>query len=108
MEKFQDVYAKHLESIKALQASIMDSVVIAIKTISVEPLEIGNMLYYYVEHNGKDVPAYMYKSDKIDNTDSGWLPIYDDQSTYEYGWSDFEECCKIFDMIRHRLINFNK
>ena len=110
MEKYQDIYTKHLESIAALKKHLMDSIVIAIKTISVKPLEIGNMVYYYVDYNGVEVPAYCYKADydrsKFAFKDpTGFLPIYDEHGTGVYGWQDFSECCKIFDMIRYTLFN---
>ena len=100
MEKYSDLYKKHLESLWALERSLMDSIVIAIKTISVEPLKIGNMEYFYVNEDGKDVPAYRYK-DSGDN----FKPIYDYQGLCEYGWANFNECCKIFDVIRYTLFN---
>lgn len=108
MEKYSDLYKKHLESLRSLEMSIMDSIVIAIKTISVKPLEIGNMVYYYVDYNGVEVPAYCYKADydrsKFAFKDPAeFLPIYDKDNTGEFGWSDFGECCRIFDVIRHTL-----
>lgn len=100
MEKYSDLYKKHLESLRSLEMSIMDSIVIAIKIISVKPLAIGNMEYFYVNENGTDVPAYKYK-----NSGDDFLPIYDKDNTGEFGWSDFGECCRIFDVIRYTLFN---
>jgi len=109
MEKYSDLYKRHLENLNSLERSIMDSVVIAIKTISVKPLEIGNMVYYYVEDNGVELPAYCYRCDYdkaiLKNEEPVFLPIYDIQGLGEYGWSNFDECCKIFDVIRYTLFN---
>jgi hypothetical protein len=109
MESYSDIYKKHLESLTALEKSIMDSIVIAIKTISVEPLKIGNMVYYYVEDNGVEVPAYCYRVEYgralSEHKEPTFLPIYDFQGFGEYGWQDFSECCRIFDVIRNKLIS---
>jgi hypothetical protein len=109
MESYSDIYKKHLESLTALEKSIMDSIVIAIKTISVKPLEIGNMVYYYVNDNGVEVPAYCYKGEYdrtiFEHKEPTFLPIYDIQGFGEYGWQDFSECCRIFDVIRNKLIS---
>ena len=102
MEKYIDGYNKIMQQAEDYKATIMESIVSHIKTIAVHPVHIGNMVYYYVNHNGKDVPAYCYYNDyKQGNTT--FLPIYDSENTGEFGWTDFSECCRIFDVIRDRL-----
>ena len=109
MEMYLVTYNKHLESTYALQKQIMNSVVIAIKTISVKPLEIGNMMYFYTKVGEIDVPAYCYKTDYDQAIFEGktpmFMPIFDEENTGYFGWSDFGECCNIFDVIRAKLLN---
>lgn len=102
MEKYLEQYQQKMIAVEDFKASTLDSIVTNIKVIAVNPVHIGNMVYYYVNHNGKDVPAYCYYNDyKQGNTT--FLPIYDSENTGEFGWTDFSECCRIFDVIRDRL-----
>ena len=59
-----------------------------------EAIIIGNMVYGIV--NG--VPAYCYFRDYATERE-GFLPIWDKENSGEYGWSDFNEVAKIYDMI---------
>jgi hypothetical protein len=102
MDKYLEQYQQKMIAVEDFKASTLDSIVTNIKVIAVNPVHIGNMVYYYVNHNGKDVPAYCYYNDyKQGNTT--FLPIYDSENTGEFGWTDFSECCRIFDVIRDRL-----
>lgn len=98
MEKYSDIYNKQLESTKAIQRMIMDHIVAVFKVGNLEPLWIGNMVYFFFEINGVEVPVYAYFND-YQTGDFNWLPIYDEDNTGEFGWSDFSECCRIFDEI---------
>lgn len=102
MNKFLDDYKQQLANIERFKDSVLDNIVMKIKVLPMKPVHIGNMVYYYVNHNGKDVPAYCYMSD-YDENNPQFLPIYDSENTGEFGWSDFEECCRIFDKILEHI-----
>jgi glyoxylase-like metal-dependent hydrolase (beta-lactamase superfamily II) len=60
------------------------------------------MVYYTCkDENGEEVPAYCYASDYRNG--EPFLPIYDKNNSGVYGWSDFNECCRIFDVIRNKI-----
>lgn len=102
INKHLEEYERQIKNLNKFKHDIMRSVVTSIKTISVKPLHIGNMVYFYTEHKGEDVPAYCYKSE-YEETNPTFLPIYDEDNTLEFGWSDFSECCRIFDVIENTL-----
>ena len=97
MGKILDEYRSKVASIEVFKADIMNQVVSAIKTISVQPIVIGNMKYFYTEYKGREVPAYW------DAEYGEYKPIYDEDSTYSFGWYNFEDCCKVFDVIKEHL-----
>lgn len=101
---FLSDYEKRVKALENYKQAIINEVVHIIKAISVDPVIIGNMVYFYVRENGKDVPAYCYLSDYNKNNPK-FLPIYDKDNTCEFGWNNFEECCRIFDVIRNTLMN---
>lgn len=101
-----ETYKKEIGSIEAFKQRAMQHIVSIIKTINVHPLCIGNMMYFYTQYKGKEVPAYCYVSDyKQGGEKAKFLPIYDEDETCEFGWCDFEQCCRIFDVIEKKLFN---
>lgn len=102
MDKYLEDYNKILQRAEDYKAYVLEAVVRYIKCVAVNPVHIGNMVYYYVNHNGKDVPAYCYYND-CKQGKTTFLPIYDSENTGEFGWADFKECCRIFDLIKDRL-----
>lgn len=102
MGKMYREYNEIIKRVDNFKISTINSVVNNIKTIAAKPIHIGNHWFYYVSHNGKDVPAYCHFRDYNENN-SKFLPIYDEDNTGEFGWSDFMECCRIFDLINDRL-----
>ena len=81
-------YRQRYENIKKMEADFIEDMLsdmaLKIATIWVEPKVIGNMVYYYVEENGKKVPAYCYLSDY--KKGEGFKPIYDRNGRCEFGW----------------------
>lgn len=106
METMKERYKRMLTSFEAQKRSLMDIIVTELKVIALYPLTIGNMVYWVTEYNGEVVPAYCYLTDyKGDGTDK-FYPIYNDgQSEEDFGWTDFTECCRIFDVIREKLFS---
>ena len=84
---------------KRFKDKTMEGIVGLIKVKGDKPIYIGNMIYYHMMHNGKEVPCYGYRFD----TSVVFHPIYDEDNTLEFGWHDFEECCRIFDVIHKEL-----
>ena len=103
MENYLISYQSLLESTKIFKKMIMDNVVMWIKAVHAKPITIGNMVYWITSLDGEDVPAYCYLSDF--QKGGGFLPIYDEYNTGEFGWSDFSECCRIFDVIYNAIQN---
>ena len=69
-----------------------------------KPITIGNMEYSLCEDfRGEVVPAYRYKND----IGGKFMPIYDEQGLCEFGWSDFGEVCRIFDVIDKYIESIN-
>lgn len=99
---YLEEYQKELKSNKAFKERVMADVVSAIKSIATYgPLHIGNMVYYYIKHNGRDVPAYCYEAQYRNGCK--FMPIYDEDCTCEFGWSAFVDCCRIFDVIKRQV-----
>ena len=107
MVKLKDQYSGILKTADEFKANAMGSVVNNIKTIATKPVQIGNHWFYYVNHNGKDVPAYCHMND-YNESNPKFLPIYNEDNTGEFGWSDFMECCRIFDLINGRLLGIEE
>lgn len=102
MTGYKEEYKERLNLVQYFKENTMDAVVKMIKTISVKPLHIGNHWFFYVKHKGKEVPAYCHQKDYKEG--AKFLPIYDEDNTGKFGWSDFSECCRIFDVIRKHLL----
>ena len=101
-----EMYKKQLDSVDTFKKQLLNHIVTIIKCINVHPLCIGNMMYFYTEYKGEEVPAYCYVSDYKQGGDKAkFLPIYDEDETCEFGWRDFEQCCRIFDVIEKTLFN---
>ena len=102
MERYTDTYAAALQNLIEVKRIIMLSVAYNLKCIAAKPIHIGNHWFYVVNHNGKDVPGYCHQRD-YDPSNPKFLPIYDEDNSGEFGWSDFTECCRIFNVIRDNL-----
>ena len=102
MERYTDTYAAALQNLIEVKRIIMLSVADNLKCIAAKPIHIGNHWFYVVNHNGKDVPGYCHQRD-YDPSNPKFLPIYDEDNSGEFGWSDFTECCRIFNVIRDNL-----
>ena len=102
MEAYIDKYNKALGEFRNAKHAMMNEIVTMIKTIACKPIHIGNTYYYYVNHNGVDVPAYCNEND-YNESNPEFLPVYDEEETYEFGWARFEECCLLFEVIRRVL-----
>lgn len=102
METYIERYNKALSEFKNAKQSMMNEIVNMIKTIACKPLHIGNAYYYYVNHNGIDVPAYCNEEYYNENNPE-FLPVYDEDETYDFGWQRFEECCRLFEVIKRVL-----
>lgn len=87
---------------KAFRNNVLKAVVSLLKTYG-KPLVIGNTAYSVCKFKGRNVPAYL-----LNEGSDGFKPIYDEDKTFEFGWASFEECCRIFDVIRNRLIELKK
>ena len=101
-KKNRELYAAALKNLEEVKHNILVSITNNIKCIAAKPIHVGNMWFYFVNYNGEDVPAYCHMND-YDPENPKFLPIYDEENTGEFGWSDFEECCRIFDMINNKL-----
>lgn len=101
---YLETYKQHLQRIDDFKKDTLKSVVTAIKTISTKPFLIGNIWIYYVTVDGVDVPAFCFsKAYHKDADEDKFYPIYDEYGKGEHSWSDFKECCIIFDKIMRRL-----
>ena len=103
MGVYSEMYENAVTSTIYTKKAIMNLVVMWLKAVYAKPIIIGNMVYWIVTLDGEDVPAYCYLSDF--QKGGGFLPIYDENNTGEFGWSDFSECCRIFDVILDRITN---
>ena len=92
-------YEHAKNEMKRFKDKAMEGIVGLFKVKGDKPIYIGNMIYYHMMHNGKEVPCYGYRFD----TSVVFHPIYDEDNTLEFGWHDFEECCRIFDVIHKEL-----
>ena len=96
METYLESYKRLKRTEQEFKKSVLNGVVNMIECIHVNPIKIGNMEYSVCKNNrGEKVPAYRYLADK----DAEFKPIYDEEGMYEFGWTDFEDCCRIFDLI---------
>jgi hypothetical protein len=98
-----DEYTKKLNELESFKNDKMNHIVTLFKTISLKPLRIGNYWFYYVEHNGVEVPSYCHQND-YKGESTKFLPIYDKNQTFDFGWADFKECCRIFDLIEDKIM----
>ena len=103
MESYLEQYERIKKTEDEFKKSVLNDIVSILKSVGSTPLFIGNMVYYICEdENGEDVPAYCYARDYSNS--KSFLPIYDKNNSGEYGWSDFNACCRIFDVIRNRVL----
>jgi hypothetical protein len=101
MGVYSEMYETALKSVKDARRMILAVVATWIKAVYSKPIIIGNMVYWVIKINGEDVPAYCYLSDYKNG--GPFLPVYDEDNTGEFGWSDFSECCRIFDVICDKI-----
>ena len=103
MESYLEQYERIKKTEDDFKKSVLNSIVSILKRVETKHLFIGNMVYYICEdENGDEVPAYCYERDYRNGCP--FLPIYDKNNSGEYGWSDFNECCRIFDVIRNKVL----
>lgn len=101
MGVYSEMYETALKSVKDTRRMILAVVATWIKAVYSKPIIIGNMVYWVIKINGEDVPAYCQLNDY--KTGGIFWPIYDEDNTGEFGWSDFSECCRIFDVICDKI-----
>lgn len=94
---YSEMYQTALNGVKSTKKMIIDMAVMWIKGVHAKPIIIGNMVYWVTDLNGEMVPAYCSLYDY--KTGGEFLPIYDENNTGKYGWTDFSECCRIFNII---------
>lgn len=103
METYLEQYERVKKTEDEFKKSVLNSIVSILKCVETKHLFIGNMVYYTCkDENGEEVPAYCYASDYRNG--EPFLPIYDKNNSGVYGWSDFNECCRIFDVIRNKVL----
>lgn len=107
MESYKEQYSRALENLNEAKRIIISSVASHIKCVAGKPVRVGNHWFYVVEHNGVEVPAYCHMNN-YDERNPKFLPIYDENNTGEFGWSDFTECCRIFELIKNRLLGIEE
>ena len=103
MESYLEQYERVKKTEDEFKKSVLNDIMCILKRVEAKHLFIGNMVYSICEdENGEDVPAYCYRKDYENG--KPFLPIYDKDNNGEYGWSDFNACCCIFDVIRNRVL----
>lgn len=100
-----ELYENALKNLNEVKHNIIVGITSNIKCIAAKPIHIGNYWIFVAKYNGKDVPGYCHQRD-YDPNNPKFLPIYDENNRGRFGWSDFAECCQIFDLISERLKNF--
>lgn len=99
-------YKERYDKIKKQEEQFIDfmfnDIVSFFADVWMKPLTIGNMVYFYTEYNGRYVPAYCYLND-YERGDISWLPIYDENNSGCFGWSNIEEVVRILDVIRDKF-----
>jgi len=97
----QELYSSTMQKVKELQDNIETKVTeVMIKAeLHLHPKTIGNLDYSVIKEGDKYVPAYRYTRNK----NGDFVPIYDREHTGEFGWYDFNECCKLFDLILRNI-----
>lgn len=109
-ETYKERYDRLVKTEDDFFNNMSEEIVLMFKTIWLKPIHIGNHWFYYVNHEGEDVPAYCHQSnyDRFDKKHSNFLPIYDKFDTHKFGWSNKKDVVRIFDLIRDRFINENE
>lgn len=103
MESYLEQYERIKKTEDEFKKSVLNDIVSILKRVETKHLLIGNMVYYICkDENGEEVPAYCYERDYRNG--EHFLPIYDQNNSGEYGWTDFNACCRIFDVIRNRVL----
>lgn len=106
MESYFERYERIKKTEDEFKKSVLNDILDILKRVYAKPLFIGNMIFYICnDENGEEVPAYCYARDYENG--APFLPIYDKNNNGEYGWSDFDACCRIFDVIRNKVLNNN-
>ena len=83
---------------------IMDDVVKHIKEkLPIKVIHIGNYYYGIVEYCGHEVPAMAHDRDFKRFGQKSLKPIYDELCTNEFGFTNFLDCCRLFDLITREI-----
>ena len=96
-------YNEQLKVIDNFKQQTMQAIVTLFKTVQLKPVHIGNHVFFYTQHKGKEVPAMCHAGDY--RYGRKFMPIYDEENTGEFGYTDFKECCRIFDLIYNHVMN---
>lgn len=101
---FMTEYKEVRDNVKCYEHATMEKVVKMLRGVG-KPLLLGNTAYWICNDTlGNSVPAYCERSEYIKNRNmSLFMPIYDEFKTCEYGWSEFGDCCRIFDAIKKKI-----
>lgn len=110
MTTYLEEYQQKLKALEDFKNSVENAIVVMFETIDDKPIHIGNMVYYYIwlEDCQVFVPAYCYESDYDEKLGTeNFEPIYDRYGSGTFGWTDFSECCRIFEVIRKHLMGWS-
>lgn len=99
-ETYKERYDRLVKTEDDFFNKMSEEIVFMFKTIWLKPVHIGNHWFYYVNHEGEDVPAYCHQSNYNGDV-SNFLPIYDKFNTRKFGWSNKKDVVRIFDLIRN-------
>lgn len=103
MEKYLTRYQNALKQFEEAKRQMMNEIVNLFQTLQINPIAIGNGIYYTCDDfQGRVVPAY------LDSVSVEFKPIYDEEMTYDFGWADFDQCARLFDVIRERILSKTK
>ena len=97
-----DYYNGCLKAIEAIKDMIELQIGLELRQYG-KHLFIGNMVYSYHMDGDKPIPTYCYKYDYKEGEDNKFYPIYERNGIYIYGWNDFSDCCRIYDVISKEI-----
>ena len=97
-----DYYKDCFKDVKTLKDRIESKIGLELRQYG-KHLFIGNMVYSYHMNGGKPIPTYCYKCDYKEGENNKFYPIYDRNGIYVYGWHDFRDCCRIYDVISREI-----
>lgn len=105
--RFLEEYTEKSARFDTWKEDVEHKVAELLKYHAKKPIVIGNMVYKTIVKGGKDIPAYCYLSDFDPRSKHQYVfqPIWDKENMGLFGWSNFEECCRIFDVISNRILN---